>query len=133
MRLPFVLLSILLFAAALSAQPWSMPLTIAASDSTEHVRFGTASGATDGLDFGLDYPVLSPDPNPPGVWFYLPTGFTHYLTSDFRDSRQTLIIWEMQLINQTGSVQVTWPAESLAAFAWIRIWQNPVSADSVTD
>ncbi len=94
-----------------SCHSWCLPLTITATGVMNTRTFGVHCNGTDGYDEGLD--VLIP---PPGFDFY---SYFHgvapfnYLSTDIRSSEDSLITWNLVIVNNPDSFIVIWDSLSL--------------------
>jgi len=81
---------------------WSVPMTHRLSNgSRDAVTFGTRTGATNGLDQGID--VLNPPPQPPPNNFDAYLEITHplfpQLSEDYRSDQDSSITWKFVITN----------------------------------
>jgi len=99
---------------ACMALDFRMPLRAACGSDFFTAVFGTAPGATEGLDVGLDVPEL------PTFFFhlyFLRTGTSAFdFTTDIRSDMETLLVWDGVTANEGGAtVLLTWSPDSFPA------------------
>jgi hypothetical protein len=100
--------------AVTTATPWSVPVTVTLSSSRDSVTFGAQTGATNGLDQGIDLP--NPPPPPSGgidAYFEISHPLFPKLSKDIRSDQDSSIAWKFVITGTSGqSGTIIWNASA---------------------
>lgn len=100
--------------AATAATSWVIPITATLSSSRDSVTFGAQSGATTGLDQGIDLPNPPPPPNG-GIdaYFVINHPLFPKLSKDIRSDQDSTLVWKFVIVGTDGqSGTIAWNASA---------------------